>query len=71
MLVSTLLSIQGTSEGSRMGSPTVIRSVSAEFDDEVSLAVQLQSDYQYILAEDEELNETTREEFYYDQVLTT
>ena len=59
----------GTSEGSRMGRPTVIRSVSAEFD-EVSLAVQLQSDYQYILAEDEELNETTREEFYYDQVLT-
>ena len=71
MLVNTLLSIQGTSEGSRMGSPTVIRSVSAEFDDAVSLTVQLQSDYQYILAEDEELNETTREEFYYDQVLTT
>ena len=37
-------------------------------DDDMSLAVQLQSDYQYILGEDEELNETTREEFYYDQV---
>ena len=59
MLCSTL----GTSEGSRIGSPTVIRSVSAEFDDDVSLAVQLQSDYQYILAEDEELNETTRKNF--------
>ena len=33
--------------------------------------MQLQSDYQYILAEDEELNETTREEFYYDQVFMT
>ncbi len=52
------------------GSPLVIRSVSAEMEGDVNLAVQLQSEYQYILSLNEELNETTREEFYYDQVLS-
>ena len=50
------------------GSPVVLRSVSAEMEEDLNLAVQLQTEYQYILSLNEELNETTREEFYYDQV---
>ncbi len=57
--------VSSSGEGSR--SPSVVGSVSAEFD-QLSSHMQLQFGYQYILSEDEELNVMTREEFYFDQV---
>ncbi len=45
----------------------MVRSTSPELDD-MTIPVQLHCGYQYVLAQDEELNEMTREEFYYEQV---